>query len=183
MFIRVVLRCEDDLARSARRLCGGDADRAQDFLQDTLVRAYQACLSGQFREDGNPRAWLLRIMTNLYINDYHHKRRWEGGVEIDSPVVSKKMAELSHWAAALESPEPLLMRTILDETVERALASLPEKLRQCTVLVDLEGLEYAQAAQSLGVPIGTIRSRLSRSRLLLKSLLWDYAQERRVVAA
>ncbi len=122
-------------------------------------------------------------MTNLYINDYHRKRRWEGGVDINSPAVYKKMAEVSHWAAALESPEPLLMRSTLDEAIERALASLPEKLRQCIILVDIEGQDYAQAAQSLGVPIGTIRSRLSRSRLLLKSLLWDYAQERRVIAA
>lgn len=122
-------------------------------------------------------------MTNLYINDYRHRRRWEAGVEIDSRVVDKKMAEASQQAAILESPEPLLMRTTLDETIEQALASLPEKLRQCIILVDLEGLDYAQAARSLGVPIGTIRSRLSRSRLLLKSLLWDYAKERRVVAA
>lgn len=183
MFVRLVLRHEGDLARSARRLCGGDEDRAQDFVQDTLVRAYRAYLSGHFQEDGNHRAWLLRIVTNLYINDYHHRRRWEAGVGLDSLAVGMKMVEASQRAACVETPDALLMAATLDEPVERALAALPEKLRQCVILVDLEGLDYAQAAQSLSVPIGTVRSRLSRSRLLLKPQLREYVPAWRQVTA
>lgn len=139
MFTRVILPHEGDLARSARRLCGGDEDRAQDLVQDALVRAYRACLSGRFREDANPRAWLLRIVTNLYINDYHHRRRWEADAQMDSPMAYKRMVEASQRAALVETPAALLMAATLDEAVERALASLPEKLRQCMILVDLEG--------------------------------------------
>lgn len=182
MFSRVILPHEGHLAWSARRLCSGDEDRAQDFVQDALVCAYKACLNGCFRENANPRAWLLRIVTNLYINDYHHKRRWEAKIDIDSLSVHKAMAEASQRAALVETPAALLLAATLDETVEQALASLPVNLRQCIILVDLEGLDYAQAAQSLGIPVGTIRSRLSRGRLRMSGLLAAYARNRRLLA-
>ncbi len=182
-FTQLILQHEGDLARSARRLCSGDEDRAQDFVQDTLVRAYRACLSGRFREDADPRAWLLRIVTNLYINDYRRRRRWEAGDGLDSPTARHRMDEAARRAMPYEDPAALLMAATFDEDLSRALASLPEKLRLCTVLVDLEGLDYAQAAASLGIPIGTVRSRLSRARQFLRPLLWDYAQERRRVRA
>ena len=181
VFTRVILPHEDDLARSARRLCGGDEERAQDLVQDALVRAYRACLSGRFRENVNPRAWLLRIMTNLYINDYHRRRRWEAKTDMDSPVVCKRMVEASRWAAPADMPGVALLAGTLNEDLEQALRLLPEILRRCVILVDLEGHEYAEAARILGIPIGTIRSRLSRARLQLFGLLHGYARERRLV--
>lgn len=158
-------------------------DRAQDFVQDTLVRAYRACLNGRFREDADPRAWLLRIVTNLYINDYRRRRRWETGSGLESQAVQQRMNEAARRAMPSEDPAALLMAATFDEDLSQALASLPEKLRLCTVLVDLEGLDYAQVARSLGIPIGTVRSRLSRACQSLRPLLWDYAQERRRVQA
>jgi RNA polymerase sigma-70 factor (ECF subfamily) len=65
--------------------------------------------------------------------------------------------------------------------VERALEKLPDAFREAVILCDLQGLSYAEAAQQLGVPIGTVRSRLSRGREILRRLLWDYARKRRWV--
>ena len=70
-------------------------------------------------------------------------------------------------------------RLYAEEPVKQALAALPEEQRACVVLVDVEGLEYAEAATALGVPIGTVRSRLARARLHLHALLYGYARERR----
>ncbi len=181
MFTRVILPHEGDLARSARRLCGGDEERAQDLVQDALVRAYRACLNGRFRENVNPRAWLLRIMTNLYINDYHRRRRWEAKTDINSPAVCNRMVEASRWAAPADMPGVALLARTLNEDMEQALMLLPEILRRCVVLVDLDGHEYSEAARALGIPVGTVRSRLSRARTQLCSLLQAYGRERRLV--
>ena len=181
VFTRVILPHEGDLARSARRLCGGDEDRAQDLVQDALVRAYRACLSGRFRENVNPWAWLLRIMTNLYINDYHRRCRWEARTDINSPTVCKKMMEASRWAAPADMPGVALLAGTLNEDLEQALMLLPEILRRCVVLVDLDGHEYAEAARILGIPVGTVRSRLSRAHGKLFRLLEDYAGNQRIL--
>ena len=69
-FRELLRRHERDVRRTARRLCLGNEDRAQDLAQDAFVRAYEACLNGRFQADGNGRAWLLRILTNLAINDF-----------------------------------------------------------------------------------------------------------------
>lgn len=168
-FAIVVHHHRASLLHCARRLCGGNDDRAQDFVQDTLLRAYAACMDGRFRPGGNPQAWLLRIVTNLFINDYRRRRKWEAGEALDETVLR---------AAPDQRPDALLLAATLDEPVERALGTLSDKTRQCVLLVDIQGLDYAQAARSLGVPIGTVRSRLSRARRELQPLLHDYAQGR-----
>jgi len=168
-FALLELRHRQSLLRSARRLCRGDDDRAQDFVQDALLRAYAAYAEGRFQPGGNTQAWLLRIVTNLFINDYRRRRKWEAGEALDASALR---------AAPDQRPDALLLAATLDEPIERALSSLSEKTRQCVVLVDIEGLDYAQAARSLGVPIGTVRSRLSRARRELQPLLHGYAQGR-----
>lgn len=173
-------RHEPDLRRAARRLCFGDEDRAQDLAQDALVRAYEACLSGRFREGGDGRAWLLRILTNLFIND-HHRRRRHASVGLDVLTSEGEAGPVETHAPAGEVPGVSLLAGTLDEELERALAMLSGGLRECIVLVDLEGREYGEAARALGVPVGTVRSRLSRARFRLHDLLAEYARDRRLV--
>lgn len=79
-------------------------------------------------------------------------------------------------------PGIALLAETLDEELEAALASLPEAMRLCVVLVDMEGQDYAEAAKTLGVPIGTVRSRLSRARLQLQDLLRDYGRRKRFIS-
>ena len=173
---------EGNLLRAARRLCRGDDDRAQDLMQDALLRAYEAFAAGRFREDSaTPWPWLLRILTNLFINDYNRRRKWDAGVDLDTLTASGESGPAETHAPAADMPGQTLMAATLDEELEEALASLPETMRVCVVLVDMEGLEYAEAAKVLTIPIGTVRSRLARARMLLYDRLQDYARRKRLI--
>lgn len=180
-FAQLLREQETALARVARRLCRGDEDRAQDLVQDALIRAYESFLAGRFREGLNVRAWLLRILTNLYINDYHRRQKWDANVDLETLTAGGETGPPETHAAASDVPGAALLAGTLDEGLEAALALLSDPLRLCVLLVDLEGLDYAEAAAALQVPIGTIRSRLSRARLQLHALLYDYARERGIV--
>jgi RNA polymerase sigma-70 factor (ECF subfamily) len=166
---------EASLLRAARRLCAGDDDRAQDLVQDALVRAYQAYVGGKFREGLNARAWLLRILTNLYINDYH-RRRHRAETDLDALTAGGETGPDTARAAPADIPGESLLAATLDEALETALGTLSEGLRLCVLLVDVEGLDYAEAAQALNVPVGTVRSRLSRARFQLHAQLVEYGR-------
>lgn len=179
-FTNLLRRHERDMLPAARRLCYGDEDRAQDLVQDALLRAYEACLSGRFLEGSSVRAWLLRILTNLSINEYHRRKR-QASLDLDELTSAGEAGPVQTHAAPADVPGVTLLAESLDEEVEQALATLPDGLRRCVVLVDLEGWEYGEAARALHIPIGTVRSRLSRARGQLQGLLLGYAQERRLV--
>ena len=181
IFVELLRRHEQDLRRAARRLCLGNEDRAQDLAQDALLRAYDACLNGRFHEGTNTRAWFLRILTNLAINDYHYRRRRQNHVDIAAVTSAGEAGPVETHAPAADIPGIALLAETLDEEMEQALTKLSEGLRRCVILVDMERREYAEAAQILGIPVGTVRSRLSRARLQLFGLLHGYAQERRLV--
>ena len=174
-FRELLRRHEPDLRRAARRLCRGDEDRAQDLAQDALVRAYEACLSGRFRAGGDGRAWLLRILTNLSINEYHRRNR-RPTVDFDDLTSAGDGGPVQTHAAAGDVPGVSLMAETLDEELEQALAALPAGQRLCVELVDVAGWEYGEAARALHVPIGTVRSRLSRARGQLQGQLRAYAR-------
>lgn len=184
---RIVREQQSSLVRSARRMCPGDEDRALDLVQDAVIRGYEAFVRGGFQEGTNARAWLLRILTNVFISQYRRRQKWEGpslDAAHDTALSGDGTAQ-----ARLESipdadtgqPETVLMARTLDEPLERALAELPAEFRLCVLLVDVEGLQYAEAAAALGIPIGTVRSRLARARLLLHNTLFEYARLRRRV--
>ncbi|WP_309708763.1 sigma-70 family RNA polymerase sigma factor [Armatimonas sp.] len=156
------LRCQEqatDLLRLARRLTRGNEDPAQDLVQDTLIRAFEAFLREEYHDQGNLRAYLMRILTNRFLSQ-KRRDRWDAGVDIETvpPPLS-------------ESAETLLVSQALDEPLERALAALPDGLRATILLVDIEGLEYSEAALALGIPLGTVRSRLFRARQILHQAL------------
>jgi RNA polymerase sigma-70 factor, ECF subfamily len=181
-YTRIVREYEAGLLRAARRLTSGDEDRAQDLVQDALVRGYEAYVNGRFREGSDARAWLLRILTNGFLNDRKRRQRWEAPVDWDALTSGGETALTAALeAAAQDRPDAALLAGTLDEPLERALAALSPLLRACVVLVDVEGLEYADAAAALGIPIGTVRSRLARARLQMHALLFGYARERRRV--
>ena len=179
-FAALALRHEGDLLRASRRLCRGDTDRAADLVQDALVRAYEAYRDGRFLAGTDARPWLLRILTNLFINDYNRRRKWEAGVDVDTLTSGGEAGPVQTHAPASEIPGVALLESVLDEELETALAMLSEPLRLCVLLVDVEGLEYAEAAAALGVPVGTVRSRLARARMRLEDLLADWARRKRL---
>ena len=169
---------ETSLLRTARRLCQGDEDRTQDLVQDALVRAYEAYAAGKFQEGLNIRAWFLRILTNLFINDYHRRRRQGPELDLEAVTASGEIGPEATHAAPADVPGVSLLAGTLEEDLEKALASLSEGLRLCVLLVDVEGLDYAEAASALDIPIGTVRSRLSRARFQLHALLAEYGRSR-----
>jgi RNA polymerase sigma-70 factor (ECF subfamily) len=123
-------------------------------------------------------------LLNLFISHYRHQQRSVPTISLEGLLEELEMAEEEAGLLIDESavsPEDALLARVLDEEVERALEKLPDAFREAVILCDLQGLSYAEAAQQLGVPIGTVRSRLSRGREILRRLLWDYARKRRWV--
>jgi len=180
-FAALARRHEGDLLRAARRLCRGDDDRAQDLVQDALIRAYLAYVGDRVDHERNLRAWLLRILTNLFINDYTRRQKWEADIDVETLTRGGETGPASTHAAPADVPGVALLAATLDEELEWALAMLSDPLRLCVILVDMEGLDYAEAARVLNVPIGTVRSRLSRARMQLHDLLMEYARRRGLI--
>ena len=176
---KIIQQVEGDLLRTARRLCGGQDDRAQDLAQDAIIKGYQAFIEGRFQEGTNARAWLLRILTNGFITEYNRQRKWDAGVDVDTLTAGGEVGPEVFHAHPADRPDTALLSKTLEEPVEKALSALSPELRTCIVLVDIEGAEYAEAARALSIPIGTVRSRISRARMQLHALLFNYAHERR----
>lgn len=172
------LRCQEqapELLRLARRLTRGNEDPAQDLVQDTLIRAFEAFLRGEYRDQGNLRAYLMRILTNRFLSQ-RRRDRWDAGVDIET--LTSESDSASQWLAT-GSAESTFLSQALDEPLERALATLPDGLRAAILLVDIEGLEYSEAALALGIPLGTVRSRLFRARQILHQALLPCATAQR----
>ncbi|MGY6024575.1 RNA polymerase sigma factor [Streptomyces spinosirectus] len=159
-FAEFVLPEVEVLLRVARTLTAQPAD-AEDLVQESLLRAYQAI----DRFDGeHPRAWLLTIMRRAEINR-HRRRRPQ---LLDNPDTDlDRLTE----DGAVASPEELVVDQGFDEVVGAALADLPEKYQQVVRLVDMAGLSYAEAAEVLDVPEGTVMSRLHRARKRIRTRL------------
>jgi RNA polymerase sigma-70 factor (ECF subfamily) len=154
------------LRRYARALTS-DRARADDLVQDTLVRALAK--EHLWQPGTNLRAWLFTVMHNQNVNIVRHGMR--DGAAVDVEQVSATLITTTDPTASCQLRE-----------LDRALSRLPLGQRQVILLVGLEGMSYDDAAEILGVPIGTIRSRLSRGRQTLRELL-DMDEERRFPSA
>lgn len=136
------------LERRAYRWCR-DAAEAQDLAQDTLLRAFGT--NPSFDSEGHLRAWLFTVLRNLFISRRRREQSWQRASGELSGMVQQ--GSLGAPPAAFLTP-----------SVERAIARLPEAFARVICLVDLEEYSYADAASTLGVPVGTVMSRLFRAR-------------------
>jgi RNA polymerase sigma-70 factor (ECF subfamily) len=152
----------DTLYDAALRLTGERA-RAQDLTQETMLRALRSFST--FKPGTNCKAWLLRIQYNLFCTQYRKDRRLPL-VWLDSS--DEPRAEPPSYEPG---PEEQAVREMDRESVRRAIALLPEEFRTAVTLVDIHGLSCAEAAEVMGVPRGTILSRLHRARRRLERLL------------
>ena len=152
----------------------GKAEDAEDLAQDTFIRAYTHF--HQFERGTNFRAWLFRILTTTFINQYRKRTREPAAVSYEELLI-EPAAERS-LSQQDRNPLEMLLAQITDEDIEAALKRLPEEFRTVVVLCDISELSYQEIADNLKIPIGTVRSRLSRGRTMLQRLLRNYASER-----
>ena len=148
----------DALFRVALRFVGNAAD-ADDLVQDTLFRAYQAW--DQFEPGTNAKGWLITILRNVFINEYRRNARRRQILESES--------------APPQHATVRFFDDLVDDEVMRAIDALPLPYREVVVLRDIEELHYDEIATMVGVPVGTVKSRLFRAREMLQDKLLDYA--------
>lgn len=165
----------DQLYGAAMRMTKNPPD-AQDLVQETFVKAYAAF--GQFRQGTNLKAWLYRILTNTYINQYRKKQREPYQGTIDDLEDWQLGGAESTTARASRSAEAEAIDRMPDSAVKEALQAIPEDFRLAVYLADVEGFAYQEIADIMKTPVGTVMSRLHRGRRLLRDLLADYAIER-----
>lgn len=150
------------------RLTGGEDARAQDLVQETVLRAWRSW--DTYETGTNCRAWLMTILRNTFVNEFHKKKRRPTKVAFEEVEERPVFARLKE-----EDPEVDFFRELVDDEVVRAIEELPEEFRVVIVLSDLQGLQYKEIAEMLDLPVGTVKSRLFRGRRRLQEELYEYA--------
>ncbi len=166
-FNRLVLAYQEVVFNQAYRLMG-ELEAAEDAAQEAFISAYRSLRTYR---GGSFRAWLLRIVSNACYDELRRRKRRpttplepldDEGDEVESP----------RWLAdPSESPEDGAERMQLSLAIQNCLNDLPEDFRLAVVLVDVQGMDYSEAAQVMGKPLGTVKSRLARARLRLQDCL------------
>jgi RNA polymerase sigma-70 factor (ECF subfamily) len=173
-FERDALQYMNQLYAAAMRYTKNPED-AQDLVQDTYAKAYTSF--HQFEPGTNLKAWLYRVLTTTFINTYRKDQRRPQ--TSDSELEDWQIAEASsHTSDQGKSSEDVVLENLPDSDIKNALAEIPEEFRIAVYLADVEGFSYKEIAEIVGVPAGTVMSRLHRGRKQLREKLSDYARER-----
>jgi len=177
-FERDALPHLDSLYSAALKLTRNPAE-AEDLVQETFLKAFASF--HQYKDGTNLRAWLYRIQTNTFINNYRKKQREPLQSSTDD-VEDWQMARAEgHTSGGLRSAEAEALDSLPDSDVKAALAALPEDFRMAVYYADVEGFAYKEIAEIMGTPVGTVMSRLHRGRKLMRAHLADYALERGLI--
>jgi RNA polymerase sigma-70 factor (ECF subfamily) len=152
---------------------GNKAD-AEDLLQETYLRAFR--FFHKYEKGTNCRAWLFRIMRNLFLNDCAKHQKEKGFIDYDD--VENYYENIKSDYAENTDLQERLFSNLLDDDITEALNSLQSDFKTVIILCDLEGFSYDEIAEFTQCPIGTIRSRLHRARKVLGEKLTDYAKQK-----
>lgn len=166
----LVLKYQERIFRLVRRLLR-DPHQVEDIAQEVFIRAYGSL--GGFKQDASFYTWLYKIALNSCRNYYRSLgRRPEGSTVSDEKV-------FMNMRSGGNSPEQEAFRSEFWGTVQGALGKLPDEQREAIVLCDLEGLSYDEMADVIGIPVGTVRSRVFRGRRSLQQQLAPYLGRRK----
>ena len=167
--------------RTAHILCGGNSAEAEDLAQETMLKGFRAI--DQYRDGTDARAWLLTILRHARIDRIRSLAASAGTMSFEDlaqdPPGRPESNELNRQTVA-ENPE-VVLEQFTDAEMIKALAGLPEEIRWTLLLVDVEGMDQKEAAQILHVPVGTIKSRAHRGRIMLRGALLPLAKQGRIV--
>ncbi|MDG1409545.1 MAG: sigma-70 family RNA polymerase sigma factor [Acidimicrobiales bacterium] len=179
-FVDEAMPLMSGLYSAALRMTRNPAD-AEDLVQETYLKAYRAY--ERFEAGTNLKAWMYRILTNSYINAYRKKQRRPDESDIDDVedlYIYRRIGGLTGSTLG-RSAEDELMDLFGEAEVKDAVEGLAEHYRLPVLLADVEGFAYKEIAEILGVPIGTVMSRLHRGRKQLQKRLYDFAEARRLL--
>lgn len=179
-FAREVMPLHDVLERGARRMTRNDADAA-DLLQDALLHAFAGWHT--FRDGTNLRAWLFRILYNRWVSAHRAKQSRPLEVSIDTFTEGDTAHDTALSSAAHRSAEAQVLDALVNDDVKAAMAALPEGFQAVVYYADVQGYTYAETAAILDIPVGTVMSRVSRSRQRMRIALAHLALDRDDVAA
>jgi RNA polymerase sigma-70 factor (ECF subfamily) len=168
-------RLTDRLYGTALRLTRNPAD-AEDLVSETVMRAWSAL--AQLKDRQSFPKWIFRILANTFVSTWRHARTDVRAAPAESED-DFSLFEQMHQPFLLwwNNPEQDLINKFLRRDIEGALGGLPDASRAVVVLVEIQGHSYAEVAEILDVPVGTVRSRLSRARASLQRALWRQARE------
>ena len=172
----------DAVYRFALRLSGAP-DLAEDLVQETFLRAFRSW--NQYTRGTAAKSWLFTICRNVFLRRRERSQRHD---EIVSENIGRTGPGASPvnpvWSSVVGiDPEGDFFDSIVDDRITEAIQELPEEYRTAVVLSDLEGLPYAEIAEMMEVPVGTVKSRLFRGRRQLQQVLYEYAVEMGYIAA
>ena len=177
----------DSLFSLAHRLARNTAD-AEDLVAESVAKAWSNLDSLQERERFRP--WIFRILHNTFISHYRKRAARPNETlydenpgenekeEISNLLIKQPNEFLSWWA----NPEREFVNNLLGEDIYNAIEGLPEVFRIAVQLINVEGLSYDETAEILGVPSGTVRSRMKRGRTLLQKILWEHAKDAGIIS-
>ena len=166
----------------ANRLTRNSAD-AEDLVADAVTKAWLAI--DTLEDDNRFRSWIFRILHNCFISDYRKKsvRPTESTYNENSAdgdeneLVSLLLKQPDDFLCWWGNPEREFVNNLLGDDIMAAIENLPEVFRVTVLLINLEGFSYDEAAEIIGVPPGTVRSRMKRGRTLLQKALWEQAKD------
>ena len=171
-FNRLVLKYQDMVYNQAYRMMG-DVSSASDAAQDAFISVYRKIHT--FR-GGSFKAWLLRIVTNACYDEIRRRKR-RPSTPLNPTDEDKEEVESPNWIKdSRETPEDFTARMELSEAIQNCLDNLSVDFRTTVILIDIQGMDYAEAASVMGTPTGTIKSRLARSRKSMRECLEGYRE-------
>ncbi len=176
-FEREVLPHLDSIYSMALRLARNPED-ANDLLQETLLRAFR--FFHQYTPGTNSRAWVLTILFNNFRNGYRKSGR-EQVSQSEAEYTERLEAESLAADQTRSDPAALAFAGVMEPEVKAALDSIPEEFREALLLVDVQELSYQEVSGVLTVPVGTVKSRVSRGRGLLREALLPLARDRGII--